>query len=716
MQDPIHWADRAASPLGNLYEEHIQAHADAVGELKLRARSLDKGLRSLRAFKTVMEKLSEQHREHARTLGKLGAPHKSAQLELGNASLQLAWSSLAGGIVAGSRHHAALAAALDADVIRPLDEYSSLAPRTVRAAVGEAEACERRLIAAATNATRAAAHIVRSWEELAAMAEAEGRLREDGAGSEGAEGPAGAQLGRLLEMASDARDAHVVLESKAHTALADANGLHAELHGRVLPAAAAALLELEGQRLQLLEQALRKAAGALAALPAACSSDAGALATALTTATAAPGPARRAPAPQPPRYALPPKTTRARAGAAEALLQRLESAVSRQNSGSASSAVETSRWLLRAAAQAVSSAVTAVTASDGLGASAPAREAESRQLEIGLPTQVRHVGHAQLGCDGALSMWGEAAAVPAGALVLAEPAPHGAPGALSAAAPRPAQAAPAGAGCSHDALDEVDESAAGWLGAAPGHAHRAHGGRDAAARAREHSGGAHAASAVREAVREMAAACGARAGGTEEAGEGEPVWYYLGSDVSTQGPISLAQLSLILEGGAIEPGAYVWREGMADWQPARAVDELQPALLQRPREPPPPPPEPQEGSGARGARSSMRGAGAGVAVSPVSPCSVSPPRVSAGGSARRASRRASARALVERDQCAAADGADESAPFAEAVVSFQKAKMRHVARKSMLPQVRTRAAAAVGELTHPPASEPRRWLALPGLQ
>ncbi|KAJ1633434.1 hypothetical protein T492DRAFT_866698 [Pavlovales sp. CCMP2436] len=222
----------ASAPMSSMYEAHVQAHADAVGELKLRARGLDKGLRSLRTVKLFVEKLAEQHREHARTLGKLAAPGKATQADLGGSALQGAWDALCEGVVAGARHHATLAAELESAVVRPLDAYSAQAPRAVRAAVSEAEACERKLISATTNATRAAVNIARSWEESAALKEADSKLRADPETGR-ADGPGPARLLKLLEMASDARDAHVVLDSKAHSALAEANELHAELYAKV---------------------------------------------------------------------------------------------------------------------------------------------------------------------------------------------------------------------------------------------------------------------------------------------------------------------------------------------------------------------------------------------------------------------------------------------------------------------------------------------------
>lgn len=51
---------------------------------------------------------------------------------------------------------------------------------------------------------------------------------------------------------------------------------------------------------------------------------------------------------------------------------------------------------------------------------------------------------------------------------------------------------------------------------------------------------------------------------------GEKQWYYELQSQSV-GPIPEADLRLLAENGTIEPNAFVWTEGMSDWQPALAV-------------------------------------------------------------------------------------------------------------------------------------------------
>jgi hypothetical protein len=62
----------------------------------------------------------------------------------------------------------------------------------------------------------------------------------------------------------------------------------------------------------------------------------------------------------------------------------------------------------------------------------------------------------------------------------------------------------------------------------------------------------------------------------------DAVWYYAVNGATT-GPIALAELRAALAAGKLSTGDLVWKEGMADWMPARSVPELATA-------PPPPPP------------------------------------------------------------------------------------------------------------------------------
>jgi TM2 domain-containing membrane protein YozV len=59
-------------------------------------------------------------------------------------------------------------------------------------------------------------------------------------------------------------------------------------------------------------------------------------------------------------------------------------------------------------------------------------------------------------------------------------------------------------------------------------------------------------------------------------------WYY-STDGKAQGPLSLAELRDLAEGGRLLPDDLVWKDGMAEWAPADTV----PGLFE---EHPPPPP------------------------------------------------------------------------------------------------------------------------------
>ena len=50
----------------------------------------------------------------------------------------------------------------------------------------------------------------------------------------------------------------------------------------------------------------------------------------------------------------------------------------------------------------------------------------------------------------------------------------------------------------------------------------------------------------------------------------EHSWYYL-EDGETRGPLAAAQLKRLFQSGQLGPDTLVWRQGMRDWQPARAL-------------------------------------------------------------------------------------------------------------------------------------------------
>ena len=83
-------------------------------------------------------------------------------------------------------------------------------------------------------------------------------------------------------------------------------------------------------------------------------------------------------------------------------------------------------------------------------------------------------------------------------------------------------------------------------------------------------------------------------------------WYY--APIGTQlGPVSTDELRRMLSSGQVPASAPVWREGMADWQPAGQVEELKTALpagggaiAPTPPLPPTPPRHPAHGYPAPG--------------------------------------------------------------------------------------------------------------------
>ncbi|CAN5478203.1 hypothetical protein BH11ARM2_BH11ARM2_39400 [soil metagenome] len=67
-------------------------------------------------------------------------------------------------------------------------------------------------------------------------------------------------------------------------------------------------------------------------------------------------------------------------------------------------------------------------------------------------------------------------------------------------------------------------------------------------------------------------------------------WYYIGH-YGQLGPLTREQIDELVQGGVIARDTYVWRSGLADWQPADRVPELQEAFkAAEPFAPPPPPP------------------------------------------------------------------------------------------------------------------------------
>jgi hypothetical protein len=71
-------------------------------------------------------------------------------------------------------------------------------------------------------------------------------------------------------------------------------------------------------------------------------------------------------------------------------------------------------------------------------------------------------------------------------------------------------------------------------------------------------------------------------------------WYYTDQG-QRLGPISSDQLKQLAASGRLQPSAFVWKEGMAQWAAASNVDGLFPAELQAVRSSPPPlPPSFQE--------------------------------------------------------------------------------------------------------------------------
>lgn len=52
-----------------------------------------------------------------------------------------------------------------------------------------------------------------------------------------------------------------------------------------------------------------------------------------------------------------------------------------------------------------------------------------------------------------------------------------------------------------------------------------------------------------------------------------PQWYY-GSSAGQTGPVEDHEIRALIAGGTVTPETLVWRDGMQDWTPLRAVPEL----------------------------------------------------------------------------------------------------------------------------------------------
>jgi hypothetical protein len=74
-------------------------------------------------------------------------------------------------------------------------------------------------------------------------------------------------------------------------------------------------------------------------------------------------------------------------------------------------------------------------------------------------------------------------------------------------------------------------------------------------------------------------------------------WYYIGH-YGQLGPLTRDQIDDLIQGGVITRETYIWRSGMAQWQHADAVAELQDTFRSAdPFVAPPPPPTPATPSG-----------------------------------------------------------------------------------------------------------------------
>ena len=65
--------------------------------------------------------------------------------------------------------------------------------------------------------------------------------------------------------------------------------------------------------------------------------------------------------------------------------------------------------------------------------------------------------------------------------------------------------------------------------------------------------------------------------------------WYVGRNGRQEGPVSDEQLRAMVRDGSLQREDLVWREGMADWQPAKAIPELDFSTAPSYVTPPPPP-------------------------------------------------------------------------------------------------------------------------------
>ncbi|MCA0362027.1 MAG: GYF domain-containing protein [Armatimonadetes bacterium] len=68
----------------------------------------------------------------------------------------------------------------------------------------------------------------------------------------------------------------------------------------------------------------------------------------------------------------------------------------------------------------------------------------------------------------------------------------------------------------------------------------------------------------------------------------QPEWYYVGH-YGQLGPLTFQQISELVSDGVIDRETYLWRPGMADWQPAGGIFELRDKFGALPQQPPPTP-------------------------------------------------------------------------------------------------------------------------------
>eukprot|EP00456_Euglypha_rotunda_P091533 TRINITY_DN96224_c0_g1_i1.p1 TRINITY_DN96224_c0_g1~~TRINITY_DN96224_c0_g1_i1.p1 ORF type:complete len:102 (-),score=7.55 TRINITY_DN96224_c0_g1_i1:6-311(-) len=54
----------------------------------------------------------------------------------------------------------------------------------------------------------------------------------------------------------------------------------------------------------------------------------------------------------------------------------------------------------------------------------------------------------------------------------------------------------------------------------------------------------------------------------------EPIWYYVGSDATQEGPVSEAVLKQMFTSEQIDVNTFGWKEGMEDWVALSSLPEL----------------------------------------------------------------------------------------------------------------------------------------------